>query len=102
MNTLIESQRAEISALCRRFNVGRLDLFGSAARMADFTEDSDFDFLVSYQPDHPAPALGDFFALRDALSELLGRPVDLVMESAVRNPYLRAGIERSRQPVYGP
>jgi predicted nucleotidyltransferase len=95
----VEARRAEISALCRRFNVRRLDLFGSAARGTDFTEQSDLDFLVVYADEHP-PALSEFFALRDGLSALLGRPVDLTMESALRNPYLRAAIEQSRQPVH--
>jgi predicted nucleotidyltransferase len=96
----LEARRAEISALCRRFNVRRLDLFGSAVRGTDFTKNSDFDFLVAYADDYP-PALSEFFALRDALSTLLGRPVDLTMESALRNPYLRAAIEESRQLVHG-
>jgi predicted nucleotidyltransferase len=96
----IEARGNEISALCRRFNVNRLDLFGSAARGSDFTDSSDLDFLVEYEVEQP-PALSEFFALRDALSALLGRQVDLTMESALRNPFLRAAIERSRQPVHG-
>ena len=38
---------------------------------------------------------------RRTLSDLFGRKVDLTMASAVRNPYLRAAIERSRQPLHG-
>jgi predicted nucleotidyltransferase len=101
MNALLETHRTEISDLCRQFHVRRLDLFGSAARDIDFTENSDLDFLVTYDQGHAPPALGDFFALRDALSILLGRPVDLTMDSALRNPFLRAAIERSRQPLHG-
>jgi len=101
MNVIVENRRAEISSLCRRFNVRRLDLFGSAARGTDFTETSDLDFLVTYKHDHTPPALGDFFALRDALSALFSRRVDLTIESALRNPFIRAAIEQSRQPVHG-
>jgi len=100
MNVNLEARRAEISALCQRFNVRRLDLFGSAARGTDFSDESDLDFLVAYTPDRP-PVLAEFFALRDALSALLGRRVDLTMEPALRNPFLRAAIERSRLPVHG-
>jgi predicted nucleotidyltransferase len=99
MNDILEARRAEISSLCRQFHVSRLDRFGSAARGSDFSDQSDFDFLVAYEPPHSPPALDDFFALRDALAALLGRRVDLTMESAVRNPFLRAAIERSRQPL---
>ena len=102
MLPLIESHRAEIAELCRRFHVHRLDVFGSAARGTDFDPThSDVDLLVSYTPDH-RPDIGAYLDLRDALAGLLGRPVDLIMENAVENPFVRAGIERSRQPLYGP
>jgi uncharacterized protein len=101
MLPLIESHRAEIAELCQRFHVRRLDVFGSAARGSDFDPTrSDVDLLVSYMPDRRAD-FGAYLDLRDALSELFGRPVDLVMENAVENPFIRAGIERSRQPLYG-
>ena len=101
MLPLIESHQAEIADLCRRFHVSRLDVFGSAARVVDFDPArSDIDILISYAPDSP-PSAWDHFALRDALSDLLGRKVDLVMANSVENPFVRAGIERSRQVVYG-
>jgi predicted nucleotidyltransferase len=101
MLPLIESRVAEIAELCRRFHVRRLDVFGSAARVVDFDPArSDIDILVAYAPDS-APNMWDYFALREALSDLLGRKVDLVMADAVENPFVRAGIERSRQPLYG-
>ena len=101
MLDLIEAHRDQIAELCRRFGVQRLDVFGSAARVTDFDpERSDVDLLVFYRPDLPRPGLTEYFALRDALMELLGRPVDLVMAGAVENPFVRAGIERSRRMLY--
>jgi predicted nucleotidyltransferase len=101
MLPLIEAHAAEIADLCRRFRVSRLDVFGSAARVVDFDPArSDIDILVSYASDSQ-PSAWDHFALRDALSDLLGRQVDLVMDNSVENPFVRAGIERSRQVVYG-
>lgn len=101
MLPLLEARAAEIAELCRRFHVSRLDVFGSAARVVDFDPArSDIDILVSYEASHPR-SMWDYFALRDALSDLLGRKVDLVMADAVENPFVRAGIERSRQPIYG-
>lgn len=46
----IEQHRAELEALCRRFGVRRLDLFGSAASGELPAEDSDIDFLVEFEP----------------------------------------------------
>jgi predicted nucleotidyltransferase len=97
----VANHRPEISALCARFHVQRLDLFGSAARETDFGPDSDIDMLVAYEAAHAPPSLGDFLALREALADLFGRKVDLIMDSAVKNPFIRAGIEQSRQPLHG-
>jgi uncharacterized protein len=100
MIPILENRSAKIMELCRRFHVKRLDVFGSAARESDFTDDSDVDLLVEYEADH-APSFRDYLALRDALADVLGRKVDLTMANAVRNPYLRAQIDRFRQTVHG-
>jgi len=98
----ITSHREELQELCRRFRVRRLDLFGSAARGKDFDPaKSDLDFVVEFDDSGPdALSLRNFFGLREALEALFGRRVDLVESAAVRNPYLRASIEDSREPVF--
>lgn len=101
MNPNLESHQPEIAAICQRFHVRRLDLFGSAVREIDFGPESDFDFLVTYEPGHAPPALGDFLALRESLEALLRQKVDLTMASALRNPFIRAAIEASRLPLHG-
>jgi predicted nucleotidyltransferase len=86
--------------ICRRFHVNRLEVFGSAARGSDFDPPrSDVDLLVTYLPGHQS-GIAAHQNLRDALEDLLGRPVDLVMEAAVENPFVRAGINGSRQAIY--
>ncbi|MFA7105649.1 MAG: nucleotidyltransferase domain-containing protein [Dysgonamonadaceae bacterium] len=101
MHPQVERHRAEIAALCRRYRVRRLDVFGSAARGDDFDPvHSDADFLVEFEPDTGAPALEEFFGFRDALSQVLKLPVDLVEAGAIRNPYVLASINRSRENVY--
>lgn len=101
MLPLIAERRSEIAALCRRFGVRRLVVFGSAARGKDFDpQRSDVDFVVAFDR-ADGVSLREFLGLRDALSEAVGRPVDLVVEGSVRNPFIRAGIERSAETVYG-
>lgn len=100
MQPLIADRRAEVAALCRRFHVRRLELFGSAAMGGFDPERSDLDFLVEFEAEAPVRALDAFFGFKEELEALLGRPVDLVMLGAVRNPYLRASIEASRELVY--
>jgi uncharacterized protein len=100
MPGLIEAHRSDIAELCRRYHVHRLDVFGSAARGSDFDPGrSDIDLLVTYVPGYH-PGIAAYQDLRDAFTELLGRSVDLVIEGAVENPFIRAGIERSRELLY--
>jgi uncharacterized protein len=102
MQADIAEKREALAALCRRYGVKRLEVFGSAARGADFDPDrSDFDFLVEFEERGDGSPRVQFFGFAEALEALLGRRVDLVEPSAVRNPYLRASINRSRELVYG-
>jgi predicted nucleotidyltransferase len=96
----IAVHREELRALCRRFHVRRLDLFGSAAR-GDFDPGhSDIDFLVDFDRSAPQHPFDAYFGFKEALEELFGRSVDLVEASAVENPYLKASIEKNRENVY--
>jgi hypothetical protein len=98
----VSLHREALRALCRRFHVRRLDVFGSAARVADFDPArGDVDFLVEFDSGAPeALSLKTFFDFKEALEALLGRGVDLVEPGAMRNPYLKASIEGSREPVF--
>jgi len=102
VHTDIAAKKADLIALCRRFDVARLEIFGSAARASDFNPDaSDVDFLVEFLRDSELPPLEQFFGLADALKQLLGRPVDLLETGAVRNPFVLEGINSSRELVCG-
>ena len=75
--------------LVARFGVDRLALFGSTVRDAA-QADSDIDILVSFD----GPATSErYFGVQFFLEDLLGRPVDLVTDKALR-PELRPSIER--------
>lgn len=101
MHPLIQEKRADIAALCRRYGVRHLEVFGSAARGGDFDPvRSDADFLVEFKPQSDMPPLEEFFGFQADLSRLLERPVDLVEARAVRNPYVLANINRTRELVY--
>lgn len=96
----IESLREQIAESCRRYRVRRLDVFGSSVR-ADFDDGrSDVDFLVEFADAAPQGAADRYFGLRDSLQAVVGRPVDLVVGTAIRNPYLRQAIAREQRTVY--
>lgn len=100
MNSLFAEHRAEIEILCRRYRVRRLELFGSAASGQDRPGESDLDFLVEFEPLSPGAYSDAYFGLLEALERLSGRPVDLVIASAIKNPYFRQSIERTRTLLY--
>ena len=97
---MLKVRRELLVALCRKYRVRRLDVFGSAAR-DDFDEQSsDVDLLVDFEEMPYAERADAYLGLLVDAEALLGRRVDLVEVGAVRNPYLRYGIEASRQLLY--
>ncbi|WP_367849278.1 nucleotidyltransferase family protein [Rhodoferax sp. WC2427] len=100
MHPAIAQHRPGTSAICQHYRIQRLDVFGSAARRDDFdVSSSDADFLVEFDTDMPV-GLDAFFGAKADLEKLLGRGVDLVEPGAIRNPFVLASINRSRESVY--
>jgi predicted nucleotidyltransferase len=91
---------AEIAALCRRFGVQRLDLFGCAATGAFDPTTSDLDFVATFANTHVPGYAARYLDFADALEALFGRPVDVLTENMIRSPYFRASVEATRRPVY--
>lgn len=76
-----------------------MELFGSAAS-EEVDAESDLDFLVEFQELEPEAYADAYFSLLEGLEELFQRPIDLVVASAVKNPYFLQGIESSRTVLY--
>ncbi|MBM3289902.1 MAG: hypothetical protein FJY92_07090 [Candidatus Hydrogenedentes bacterium] len=100
MIALIEQNRNAIEDLCRRYGVKSLDVFGSAVDATFEAGRSDIDFWVEFFPKPPGQYADDFFALEDALKDLLGTRVDLVEAKAQRNPYFIEAVNASKVPLY--
>ena len=98
MDTIHLPSRESLTELCRRWQISELSVFGSVARGSS-RMDSDIDLLATFHPDAPWSTL-DLVDLREELSTLFGRKVDLVEEKAIRNPYRRASILRDKSVLY--
>jgi len=96
----ISLRREDVKALCRQFHVRRLEVFGSAARGDFDPRRSDLDFLVEFSGMRSGAYADAFFGLKEALEALFGRPVELVVASAIRNPYFRESVERTKALLY--
>jgi len=100
MHQIVAERRQEIEKLCRRHQVQRLELFGSATGARFDPVRSDVDFLVQFHPLEGRAYLDAYFGLLNDLESLFGRHVDLLADPTIRNPYLRESIEQSRQLIY--
>lgn len=106
MHPSISEKTTEIAAICRRHGVRRLELFGSAARGSDFDPArSDADFLVELDPaSTESDPLLRWLDLEQDLTDLLGRPVDLIDRHTLeqsRNYIRRRAILRGVEHLYG-
>ena len=100
MHPAIAQRRPGIAAICQRYGIRRLEVFGSAARANDFDPaHSDADFLVEFASG-VQPGLNAIFGAKADLEALLGRGVDLVEPGAVRNPYVLANINRHHEIIF--
>ena len=100
MIRLIDDNREALERLCRKFHVRRFDVFGSAVAGDFDPENSDLDFLVEFEELKEDQYADTYFGLLLELKKLFQREVDLVMLSAVENPYLRESIMKSRTLLY--
>jgi predicted nucleotidyltransferase len=96
MNIQVPDER--IADFCRRWKITELALFGSVLG-DDFRPDSDIDVLVTFAP-NSGHSLFDHVDMELELKEMLGRDVDLVSKSAVKNPFRRHHILSHHRVVY--
>lgn len=98
---LIEEKLPEVRALCEKYYVKRLAVFGSVAKGTFDPEKSDIDFVVEFDPEPDPLVRGrqwwDFWA---ALRKLFGRDVDLVERKAIINPYFLQVLDLTERPIY--
>ena len=94
----IEIPPDELAEFCRKWRVRELAMFGSVLR-DEFGPESDIDFLVRFGS-NALWDLWDLTEMREELSTLVRRPVDLVEQEALRNPYRRREILATCEVVY--
>ena len=97
----VQVNREALGRFCRERGIARLEVFGSALR-DDFRDDSDVDLLATLRPDAPVTLLG-WADMQEKLSQMFGRPVDLVSRWAIersQNLYRKHAILSTAVPLY--
>ena len=97
---LIENNIQKIIDLCKKHKVHKLFVFGSILTNR-FNKENDVDFIVNFDKAQVTDYFSNFFDLKYALQDVLGREVDLLEEHAICNHYLKENIERTKALIYG-
>lgn len=96
----IEHIKSAVQDPCRRYDVKRLELFGSAAR-GTIRDDSDLDFVVEFNSQEYKGMFDKYMGLLEELEENFKRKIDLLTSRSIRNPYFKNSVEREKTTVYG-
>ena len=91
--------KPEIERVCQALPVKRLGLFGSVLT-EDFKPDSDVDVLVVFEKDEKIDFFEKYFELKEKLSKIFNRNIDLVVDKPFRNPVFREAVEKTRKIIY--
>jgi len=96
---IIERNIDSLIELCKNHKVGELYIFGSI--LTDkFSDKSDIDFLVQFGKIDLLDYFDNYMDFKENLEILLGRPVDLLENQAIRNPVFRKVVDRDKKLVY--
>ena len=97
---LVELNIEKIKNLCAKHKVNKLFVFGSVLKDT-FTNESDIDLVVDFEKLDLSEYADNYFDLKDQLESIFNRPVDLLEEKGIRNPFLRKQIDCEKQLIYG-
>ena len=97
---LIDKHIADIQKLCIDYKVRKLYAFGSVLT-TEFNIESDIDLLVDFNHIELAHYADNYYDFKFSLQNVLNRPIDLLEEKAIRNPYFRQNINQQRRLIYG-
>jgi predicted nucleotidyltransferase len=97
---LIDINLERIRSLCAKYKVNQLFVFGSVLNDS-FNNESDIDLVVDFAEVDLYEYADNYFDLKDELESVFNRPVDLLEQQAIRNPYLKMQIDSEKQLIYG-
>ena len=96
----LEKHINRIKELCTRHKVKSLYAFGSVLNNS-FHPNSDIDLIVDFEPIDTTMYADNYYGLKFSLEDIFNRPIDLLEEKAIKNPYFRQSVNQQRQLLYG-
>lgn len=86
--------------MCQQHKVKKLYVFGSALNNS-FNEKSDVDLIVDFNNIEVEEYADNYFDFKFSLQDILDRPLDLLEEKALKNPYFKKTVLKDRKLIYG-
>ncbi len=98
--TLLEEHMSDIHKLCSEHRVKQLFAFGSILT-DNFNHESDIDLIVDFDAVDIAQYADNYYDFKFSLEDIFKKPVDLLEDKAIKNPYFREVVDKQRQLIYG-
>lgn len=99
MNEILINRINDLKRLCKIYKVRTMYAFGSVCT-DKFNENSDIDFLISFDNLTPDQYSDNYFNLHYELQDLFDRRIDLLTENSLSNPFFIKGINQTKQLIY--
>jgi predicted nucleotidyltransferase len=100
MNDIISKNMDKLTDICRRQHILTLFVFGSVLTDS-FNVDSDIDLLVSFKPMDLGEYADNYFQTAESFEKIFNRPVDLVTDKSLGNPYFINSLNATKKQIYG-
>ncbi|KAA6329274.1 hypothetical protein EZS27_021901 [termite gut metagenome] len=100
MNSIITNNIDKIKTVCDQHHVQSLFAFGSVCT-DKFNDASDVDLLVSFEPLDFGDYADNYFQIVDLFEKIFHRPVDLLTDKSLQNPYFIRSVNQTKTLLYG-
>ena len=100
MHRIITENIHHIREICDQQHIHSLFAFGSVCNDR-FNDTSDIDLLVSFKPLNYGDYADNYFQTADLFEKIFQRPVDLVTDKSLKNPYFINSVNQTKILLYG-
>ena len=100
MHRIVTDNIYQIRRICEQQHIRSLFVFGSVCGNG-FNDSSDIDLLVSFEPLDYADYADNYFQTAERFEKVFQRPVDLVTEKSLKNPYFIKAVNQTKILLYG-
>ncbi len=99
MDSILSNNINELTTICKQHQVKSLYAFGSVCT-SEFNDNSDIDLIISFEQRFFNGYVDNYLSLEKELIELFQRPIDLITEDSIQNPYFIKVVNKTKTAIY--